>query len=146
MSDFRREISWHPGFDKRSDPDPNERKYGCHGMDLTFFLHGAHGTVQFKVFTGWLPGQERAAKPLLAPMAVDLGYHWDSPRYEEQTWLACTLRSAGRCYYDGSGLAAESLFARFLVEGEPIVWATLEERYRDLDSRCLQSEPEAGLA
>lgn len=146
MSDLRREIRWHPGFDKRADPDPKERQYGCHSMVLTFYLHGDHGTVQFKIYTGWLPGQERMARPLLAPMAADLGYHWDSPRYEEQSWLACDLRSGGKCYYDGSGLAAEDLFSRFLAEGEAVVWATLEERYRELDGRVLPSEPAAGLA
>lgn len=146
MSAFRREIHWHPGFDNRNSPDPKKREYGWHGMDLTFFLHGDHGTVQFKIFTGWIPGLERLASPPIGPMAADLGYHWDSPRYEEQGWFACSIRGAGKCYYDGSGLQAKELFGRFLVEGEPVVWATLEERYRELDARELPSEPEAGLA
>ena len=147
VGDFRREITFEPGYDHRDDPDAKQRQHGCHGMNLRFVLHGEHGSVQFLLYTGWLPGQSSfAAGPALSPMGADVGYHWDEPRYEGQDWHSCAMRPAGRCYYDGSGLQADELFQKFTREGDAVVWRTLEERYADLDARSLPAEPEAGLA
>lgn len=147
MSDFRREIAFEPGFDKRNDPDAKQRQYGCHGMNLRFVLHGERGSVQFLIYTGWLPGQSSyLLEKVFPPMGADVGYHWDEPRYDGQSWLSCSMRAAGRCYYDGSGLQADELFQKFTREGDGVVWRTLEERYAELDARDIPSDPEEGLA
>lgn len=147
MSAFRREITFEPGYDYRNDPDTKQRQYGCHGMNLRFTLHGEHGSVQFLLYTGWLPGQPSfAAGPVLSPMGADVGYHWDEPRYEGQEWRSCTARPAGRCYCDGSSLQADELFQKFTHDGDAVVWRTLEERYADLDARELPTEVEAWLS
>lgn len=135
MSEFRREVCFEPGFDHRNDPDPKQREYGCHGMDIRFLLHGPRGSVQFLLYTGWLPGQSYYRPSPLRPTGADVGYHWDSPQYDGQSPRECTVRPGGRCYYDGSGLAAEELFERFTAESDAAVWSTLEQRYADLDGR-----------
>lgn len=146
MSELRREIKWEPGFDHRNDPDPTKRQYGCRGMTIRFLLHGERGTMQFVISTGWLPGQQWKAEKVLGPMATDVGYHWDSPRYEGQGWLECSVRPNGRCYYDGSSLMADELFAKFTTVGEAAVWELLEQRYEHYASFDLPDGPEGGLA
>lgn len=136
-------------WDKR-DPDP-KKNYGVHGVELSFYLVGPAGGVQFKLSTGWLlPETVGVDKPFdwrnisshdyarnldaqsrgLFPMPVDLGYHARVPLYENQPLTAkdCPIID-GPCYYDGSGLNAEPVFEVFLREGSPGVWGALQDYY-----------------
>ena len=112
MSDVKREFEITAAYDKRP-------KYGQHCVDMTFYVKGPKGTVQFKLFTGWypriIPTPDTLWQELCAPLQVeehenplpaDLGYHSPVPMYEGQQLYDCTLLPEGKCYYDGSGLNA----------------------------------------
>jgi hypothetical protein len=118
--------------------------HGVHGMEITWLLRGPKGGVQFKLFTDWIPGKRSPGHGLspdgsydswdLFPMGVDLGYHARVPQYEGQEVYGrddCEV-TGGRCYYDGSGMAAERLAKEFIVQGEPVIWAALEAEYQGL--------------
>jgi hypothetical protein len=133
---LRREIRWCPGYDKTAEGK------GRHGLDIRWYVHGELGTVQFVLSTHWIPswvregrwGREVAAPDkYLTASAVDLGYHWRFPQYEGQPCMGeCDVLHGAICYYDGSGLHAEDVFARLLTDGEEAVWAVLEARYHEL--------------
>ena len=67
-----------------------------------------------------------------SPQPADLGYHAKKPRYDGQDMMSsdCPV-IGGPCYYDGSGLAAESLFAKLVAEGHEAVWKAMEKYYTD---------------
>lgn len=149
-------------FDRR-DVDP-AKNYGIHGVELSFYLVGDKGGVQFKFNTGWLlpetvgvetpfdwrsMGSHDYARAMhgrdtanMFPMVVDLGYHSPRPLYEGQTLLTedCPIID-GPCYYDGSGLNAEPVFEVFLREGSPGVWQALANYYDETFARPIVGEP-----
>lgn len=125
----RRPVEFTPGYDKRTEG------YGVHGMSIRFLAVGEAGAVQFVMNTGWVPGLP--ARPAgLYPYAVDLGYHWPTSRYEGMSRFEdCDVLGDGGCFYDGSGLNAEPVMQAFIRDGEPAVWAALENYYADLVAR-----------
>ena len=132
-------IRFNPAFDKRhTDP---KKDYGIHCVDVTFFLRGKEGAVQFSVFSGWfLPETVKEYKyggrdlGSSYPMATDLGYHSYVPKYEGQNCLIkkCPILHDKPCYYDGSGLNAEPVMDRLLKEGSDAVWEELEKFYIEM--------------
>jgi len=122
----RRPVEFTPGYDKRTEG------YGVHGMSIRFLAVGDAGAVQFVMNTGWAPGLPvRSAGTF--PYAVDLGYHWSTQRYEGMSQFSeCDALGEGGCYYDGSGLNAEPVMEAFIRDGEPAVWAALEDYYAHL--------------
>ncbi|QJD53304.1 hypothetical protein SEA_TEMPO_83 [Microbacterium phage Tempo] len=144
MSDLelRKEIRFEPGHTlRKTKSDGND--YGIGAMKIRFLLHGPVATIQFLMSTGWVP--EKVPVPgwgftewhHSAPTGFDLGYHADQPISEDmRDWSGgpdgreCDVRPGGRCFYDGSGLAADALLERFMVEGEAAVWSELEAYYR----------------
>ena len=66
------------------------------------------------------------------PKLWDVGFHELTPRdwQDESDGRDCDVVSTGRCFYDGSSLQGEELGRRFMAEGEDVVWAELEDRYR----------------
>lgn len=67
------------------------------------------------------------------PSGFDIGYHWRVPNYEGQEEygrMDCDLLPDGTCYYDGSGLQADTVLREFIENGEDAVWDRLEQRYR----------------
>lgn len=129
---FRREIQWKVGYDYRNDPV--KHKYGCHGMEIRFLLHGEKATVQLLLMTGWLPGWEPYKEEFKTHsiLPADLGYHADLQQYEEQPERECDCRSSKRCFYDGSGLAAYEAFQILTSKGEDGLWKHMEEYYSRL--------------
>lgn len=127
---LKREILWEPGFDHRNDPQ--KKQYGCHGLQIRWLVHGDKGSVQFLLYTGWLPTWDMGDHSQLFVMPADLGYHADEPQYEDQTTMECAHRPSGKCYYDGSSLNAEKPFKILLTEGEEALWQFLEEYYRTI--------------
>lgn len=129
-----------PAYDKRN-PVPS-KNYGIHGVELRMVLKGPLGATQFLLFTNWqLPhvteehmarfgGDPSMAKSLYLPLPADLGYHWNTPRYEDQTKRECEYTASGFCYYDGSGLNAERVYEALLRKGSDGVWRELEDYYR----------------
>lgn len=130
---FVREVKVYPAYDKRH-PEPS-KNYGIGAARIAFYLKGDAGTMQFVFNTGYyLPHVREEFKQQHyhpSPMPVDVGYH--SKNYI--SWaiemadcpvLGCT------CYYDGSSLAANSLFELMLQEGEEAVWKELEARYNHI--------------
>lgn len=135
MSELRREVSMSPAFDRR-DSDPS-KNYGIRCVDLRMYLIGDKGAVQFVCFTDWhLPevAEELHAKfpsHRRGPMGADLGYHSKTPLYEDQSSRDdCNLLGC-KCYYDGSGLAADRIMEVLLREGSDGVWRELETYYRE---------------
>jgi hypothetical protein len=121
--DAERAVLFQPGY--RTD----RKTYGRHGMEITWLLRGGLGVTQFKVFTDWDPGLSWR-DDVLAPSGADLGYHALVPQYEGHNEYDCTLLvGSPKCFYDGSGLAADDLLSRFLIKGEDVVWQTLRERH-----------------
>ena len=139
---FKREVRFYPAFDKRhSDPKKNS---GIHGVNLTFYLHGSKGVIQFVIYTNWhLPHvqAELDARPPYSnnpylyhsPIPADIGYHSPTPRYEGHTPMKddCSILG-GKCYYDGSTLMAEDVFKVLVEGGDEALWKELEERYRNM--------------
>lgn len=155
MTEFRREVRFESGYDHREGAptrDPDKGNVGCSGLSIRFLLHGPAATVQFVMYTDWLPSdvvdggwgrrvdrkREWATGTRysghgcadLYPMATDLGYHADAAQYDDQDTLACDVRE-GDCFYDGSGLRAESVMAALFEEGDRAVWAALETEYAE---------------
>ena len=129
IDEFRREIKWEPGYDHRNDPEKN--KYGCHGMQIRWLLHGKRATVQFLLFTDWLPTWKEFDKNLFGILPADIGYHADHPQYEGQDMGKCEYRG-GKCHYGGSGLMANDVFKILINDGEEAVWKYMEEYYKGL--------------
>jgi hypothetical protein len=141
-----REISFRPAYDGRSSD--SRKDYGIHGADMSWYVKGPKGVIQFVVHTNWyLPhvAQELSeniiarpsrylSKPqhiisCFGPQAADLGYHAKRRQYKGQTKREdCHLLKNG-CYHDGSGLNAEPVLALLIEKGSDAVWARLEEEY-----------------
>jgi hypothetical protein len=140
MGDPIRSVEFAPAFDKR-DPNP-AKNYGIHGVEMRFVLKGEQGAVVFEVFTNWhLPDVAKSLAGRISrdynpfePMGADVGYHSPTPQYEGQKVQSesCAYLDGKPCYYDGSGLAAETLLQRLIAEGDTAVWSALEERYNEL--------------
>jgi len=141
-----REITFRPAYDKRPK-NPGEPNYGIHGGDMTWYVKGSKGVIQFVVHTNWyLPhvAKELSESVLLRPSyfttseiiaytfqphAVELGYHAKRRQYEGQEKRKdCHLFKNG-CYYDGSGLNAEPVLKLLIEQGSDAVWARLEKEY-----------------
>jgi len=127
---LERWIHFQPAFDKRSS-DPN-KSYGIHGVDMTWYVRGSEGAVQWKVYTHW----HWLKMSIQEPMTVDLGYHSYKPRYEGQDCIteSCEILYGKPCYYDGSSLNAEPVFKILLEKGSDAVWEHLEGFYRSVFS------------
>ena len=128
-------TEWTPAFDKRhKDPMKN---YGIGSVGLKFILKGELGAVQFYILTGWnLPKvqEEHKIKGWSSnPMGADVGYHSPKPMYDDDTPAtdSCPYLDGKPCYYDGSGLAADGLFDKFITKGIGAVWNKLENYYTD---------------
>lgn len=144
--EFRAEVRVEPGHAIRKSRGDGQN-YGVHSMGIRFLLHGPAATVQFLMWTGITPfledspyGPRWNVSPL-GLMAADLGYHADAPQFEgHEDWARgdCDVRSAGRCYYDGSGLAAEPLLEIAIKRGHGGVFRELQ-RYYDEHSWAVAS-------
>lgn len=141
---MKKEIIFRPAWDKRhQEPSKN---YGIHGVEMVF-LYGDEdkGFVQFVVYTNWLlPETEQEFITnmescmvvhrypftyLQKPMPADVGYHSPSQTYEGQDPMDCHLLKCGKCYYDGSTMAADDVFTVLLREGSEGVWKHLETKW-----------------
>lgn len=139
MIQFTRELVIRPAYDKRNEG------YGQHCVEMCWYLRGSAGVIQFVLFTGWylsiiaepnVDWQEQHLSihtapwdQLNKPMPADLGYHSLVPMYEGQTKMKCHLLPAGECYYDGSSLNADRIFAILVHKGGDAVWQALEAEY-----------------
>lgn len=141
---FRREIQFLPGYDYREDPARS--KYGCHGMEIRFLLHGPKMTVQFLLYTNWLPTWDEFDRKSMGPLPADLGYHADEPVHGSEDERECQFRERGKCYYDGSALAANEVFKLLVSEGEEAVWSALENRYAEWSMDQAENKNAAGPA
>lgn len=128
---FEREIKFDPAYDRSAEG------YGTHGVNMRWYLKGEKGIVQFVVYTNWhLPHKHKeyvvSGKVfMLAPMPADVGYHSPVKIHGHETEFDdCSLMPDGKCYYDGSGLQAESLFQILVSEGDEAVWQYMEDYYR----------------
>jgi len=129
---FERIIMFEPAFDKRH-PDP-KRDCGIGDVHIRFVLKGEKGAVQFLFSTGWYllhVRREMTYPPGYYPRALDLGYH--SPRRlssYDAYFEDCPILG-GKCYYNGSFLAADLLMEKLVAEGDEAVWKELEKYYKE---------------
>lgn len=130
MTEIERIVEFEPAYDKR-DSDP-KKNYGVHGVTLRMLVKGDKGATQFVLYTGWLLpetvgvtddkfmfryGEALKQSRVDYPMPIDLGYHSPKPMYEDQYRRDDCDVLDGVCYYDGSSLNAEHVFAIMLREG-----------------------------
>lgn len=143
-----REIIIAPSWDKR-DPNPS-KNYGIHGCNMSFYVKGETGAIQFVIYTNWhLPHVQKeliegckGSKTeysgchfcRLEPMPADIGYHSPVPHYEGQEPMskACELLGGKPCYYDSSTLNAKRYFDIMVEKGSDALWEALEEYYNDV--------------
>lgn len=103
----------------------------AHDVHTWYILVGPHGAVQF----AYMELPEEIDLPI-APekfMGTDVGYHAYEPRYEDHRPMECEwLLGTSRCYYDGSGLAADEWLRAWRASGwDPEwVWQNLSNYYR----------------
>lgn len=148
VGDFERRVLFEPGANYLHETGPSAR--GQRGMRIRFLLVGRLGAEQFLMSTSWTPlgPVDRRVDPYLReavhvdhwygdppggvvrpPVGYDLGYHWARRLFPDQEPFECDVLPGGRCYYDGSGLAAEWVLREFIAGGEDAVWRQLESRY-----------------
>ena len=135
---FVRRIDFEPGYDCLEYHGQNKHCHGRHGMSLRFMLMGEEGVTQFLMYaTDWLPGSvdalgsTRSERSLHGVMGADLGHHWLRPTYSgEWSRGSCEYLHGARCFYDGSGLGAGPVLARFFDDGVDAVWEELALYYR----------------
>lgn len=158
---FERRIDIDPAFDRRH-PDPKQN-YGIHGVTMRFILKGDKGAVQFVLFTNWqLPhvteetdqrtiAKARAGEDIsidlrcfYRPLPADRGYHSPTPVWEGQESRECDLLDGKPCYYDGSGLQAETVYHALLAEGGEGVWKELEYYYSQVFETPLEERTSEG--
>lgn len=144
-------VQFTPGY---NCADRSMQGHGVHGMEIAWYLRGPAGAAQFKLFTDWIPGTRSRGHGLsrlgrndtwmLYPMGVDVGYHARRAQYEDQEPIHddCPI-IGGSCWYDGSGMRAETLVTQFTVLGEHVIWAELEAVYQRLvDEESAAAEDE----
>ena len=142
----------HPAWDRRSD-DP-EKDYGISDANMTMFVAGDAGAVQFVVMTRWhLPAVQKeldnrvffhdwkSFNPLMLhkPIGTDVGHHSKIPMRDGENPIeekGCEWTVGQPCYYDGSTLRAQDMLAKLIAEGSEPVWLELEEYYQTLVDRA----------
>jgi len=126
------------GFEKRTQVrlpyDLREHDCGIHGLEVWFILIGPLGAVQFAATFGvYLPGLAGYSAGKIT--GFDVGYHSPTPKYQGQESMECELLPGGRCFYDGSSLAAEKWTEEiFSTRGdlpENVLWRKLFELYQE---------------
>lgn len=110
--------------------------HGRHSAEIAFYVaeqgNRANGVVQFIAATGWML-DETPERAWGLPMAFDLGYHSPIPRYEGHEPLTDTCKYIdGKCYYDGSGLNADTPWMILRHHGSEHVWIYLEDYWRGI--------------
>jgi len=120
-----------------------ERQGEDETLRSTWYVIGRRGAVQFVYFKhlagGWMAEHAKTAPPGIytmtadghALMAVDVGYHSPTPRYDDQPSMGGCDVLEGDCFYDGSGLAGIrllELWAENFFDDE-VVWRYLELDY-----------------
>ena len=117
----------------------------ANGLEMRWLVHGPDGCVQFSVNTYWTTSTtSNTLVDVLSrrpPYAKDVGHHWHTPTYNGESRMdSCDLiNNPDGCYYDGSGLHADTLFATLIREGDAAVWTELETYYE----QCRQGAAEA---
>jgi hypothetical protein len=131
---FTRIVAFEPGY---NDPQRGPQRFGRHGMQLRFVLLGPLGATQFLLYTPWIPDTFDVLDSIDGglTMPADFGYHWSTPQYEDQGTYECEYLEGGKCYYDGSGLAAGHVFHVLVEDGIDALWALLRARYDELAKR-----------
>lgn len=132
---FVRSVEMRPGYDFRSDPDPDKRTRGCHGAELTFVTRGPIATVTFMVMTGWLPAlmhrfgtrvNEVAPGPYAGPVTIHAGEPIQALAGAMLGPDECTYTPTGRCWSMPGHLIGETAWER-LGQGHDALWAFLED-------------------
>lgn len=150
--ELRRDFQVRPAYDKRAEG------YGQGCAEMTWYVIGPKGAIQFNLLTGWYPHiikkttfddwsdwaelRVRDPEPHDKPMPADLGYHSYTPMYEGQDLMTgeCHLLKAP-CYYDGSGLNANKPFSILVHEGGDRLWEFLEGYYYETFDKSSAAAP-----
>lgn len=133
---YERRFFTRPAYDRR-DPDPH-KDYGICGLQLGMVLIGPTASVSFVILTNWyLPHvrkeqnpEERFAEFAVGrgggsyTMGADVSVHTDKPQdyQREGDSMPCDWRPGGKCWSDGSALAAGDFLEVLIAEGIEAVW------------------------
>lgn len=134
---YERRFFTRPAYDKR-DPDPR-KNYGIAGLQLGMVLIGPTASVSFVILTNWyLPHVRREQNPgerfaefaigrgdsIGYVMGADVSVHRDVPEdyQQSETAVPCDWRPGGKCWSDGSALAAGDFLEVLIAEGIEAVW------------------------
>lgn len=95
----------------------------AHGQLTSTILYVLEADIASMTFNVRCPSEEWN---YWVPFGID--YHADKPQYEGHEVIPCSHRPAGLCYADGSSLAAEELWDKFVVDlDEEVIWNCLKE-------------------
>jgi hypothetical protein len=141
-------VQFTPGYNCTDD---SMQGHGVHGMEICWLLRGPLGAVQLIIGSDWIPGELRPGHGLspdgqrahrlvrggwdVDPHGRGIGVHSRRPQYEDHEAERCGLLD-GSCYYAESLLASDEPVARFIAEGEQVIWDELERRYAELASEA----------
>jgi len=87
---------------------------------MLWYLQGPAGVVQFMLCFN----HEGVAEPW------DVGYHSPTETESGTRMVECDHFDGG-CWYDGTSLFAEEVWAQAVVRGDDAIWSALEDCYRD---------------
>lgn len=141
-SGLERAVQFVPGRDGPSVEDGHY--YAVTDLQIRWLLRGPRGVAQFVLGTDWLPTTAAAAyartgripATLWAATPQDLGSHTETPQgpWDRLLMPACPYLDSRPCFYEGSTVDAEAVYAAFTTEGEPAIWRALMAKYQTLRS------------
>lgn len=162
---YERRFFTRPAFDRR-DPDPR-KDYGIAGLQIGMVLIGPTASVSFVILTNWYlphvrlernPGEKFAEFRIgvsdTPAMGADVSVHRDVHRDEPEDWMKesdfispqpCDWRPGGKCWSDGSALAAGDFIEVLIAEGIEAVWKKMETWMPEAEAE-VDAEPGGVLA
>lgn len=131
-----------PGY-----PSGDGRSHGIASEEVAMYVIGQHHTGPIAVNFTYSTGRYHDLTPRDAwgkPMGYDIGHHATVASYEGQYCTdACEL-VGGKCFYDGSSLAADRYLAMLQNYGEDALWGALDDYLAEFSASLTESIREMG--
>lgn len=125
-----RSLTASSAYDLRKHP----KNYGIHCMDLYWVVKRANVAVSWMLFSGWWLEQNRESGQKVPDGLGSIDRHSPVALYASESPTHDCEHTGGDCYCDGSGLASNDLFNKFLLDPEE-GWRTLEEWLEETENR-----------
>lgn len=131
-------ITVTPAYDLRhSEPKQN---YGIHGCEMVFGIKRGEVTIILRWMTDFhlksvrQELETRTGHRRFPDGLGEINYHSPVALYEGQHPVEDCHYTGGKCYCDGSGIAASDLFEKF-VRDPSVLWGKLISWLEDTESR-----------